>query len=116
MRRDMEFWWPWNVRRHANARRTAPRIDPARLTLEVREALKRLASFDPAWCAIMQYPMSMQLARTRTPCLFIATPQDVFARCMPTARLVRPDAQALEIEDTDVARALAILGGITPVR
>ncbi len=109
MRRDMELWWPWNVRRHANARTTAPRIDPARLTLEVREAMKQPASFVPAWRAVMHYPMLMQLARTRTPALLIAAPQDVFARCLPTAHSVRPDARSLEIADTDAARAEAIL-------
>jgi hypothetical protein len=111
----MELWWPWNVRRHANARTTAPRIDPARLTREVREAMKQPASFAPAWRAVMQFPMLMQLARTRTPALLIAAPQDVFARCLPTAHSVRPDARSLEIADTDAARAGAILSNAASV-
>ena len=48
MRRDMELWWPWYDRRRENARKVEPRIDPARLTVELRESMKQPASFAPA--------------------------------------------------------------------
>jgi pimeloyl-ACP methyl ester carboxylesterase len=108
MRRDMELWWPWYERRVANVRRTEPRIDPARLTIEVREAMKQPASFAPAWRAALGYPVRRRLALTTQPCLLLAAPADVFARCLPLARAARPDARSMEVEDTAASRASAI--------
>ena len=65
MRRDMELWFPWYDRRRENARTTEPRLDPARLTLEVREAMKQPASFAPAWRAVLSYPLQRRLAGIR---------------------------------------------------
>ncbi|HET7671017.1 MAG TPA: alpha/beta hydrolase [Burkholderiales bacterium] len=65
MRRDMELWFPWYDRRRENARTVEPRIDPARLTLEVREAMKQPASFAPAWRAVLRYPMQRRLAEVK---------------------------------------------------
>jgi len=93
MRRDMELWWPWYDRRRENARAVEPRIDPARLTIEVREAMKRPASFAPAWRAVMQYPMRRRLAEVGKAVVF-SSRQDVFAGCVPQAQLVVDTAQA----------------------
>lgn len=109
MRRDMELWWPWNMRRREHARRTAPRIDPARLMLEVREILKQPASFAPAWQALFAYPLGERLARSHARCAIIAAPEDVFADALADARSLRPDARAIEITDDAASRARAVL-------
>ncbi|HYL87197.1 MAG TPA: alpha/beta fold hydrolase [Burkholderiales bacterium] len=93
MRRDMELWWPWYDRRRENARAVEPRIDPARLTIEVGEAMKRPASFAPAWRAVMEYPMRRRLAEVGKAVVF-SSRQDVFARCVPQAQFVVDTAQA----------------------
>lgn len=112
MRRDMELWWPWFERKRENARDTEPRIDPARLTLEIRESMKQPASFAPAWRAVMSYPLRDRLAQTRQPCLLMGARADVFFRCLPQAAQARPDLQTLEIADDDRLRAQAIVGFI----
>ena len=65
MRRDMELWFPWYDRRRENARKVEPRIDPARLTFEVREAMKQPASFAPAWRAVLNYPLQRRMAEVK---------------------------------------------------
>ena len=57
MRRDMALWWPWYDRGVKNIRHAEPRIDPAALTIELREVMKQPASFTPAWRAATNYPM-----------------------------------------------------------
>ena len=91
MRRDMELWWPWYDRRRENARTVEPRIDPARLTLELREAMKQPASFAPAWRAVMNYPMQRRLSELKRAVLF-SSAADLFARCMPEAAIVEEKA------------------------
>lgn len=113
MRRDMELWWPWYERRFANARKTQSRIDPARLTLEVREMMKQPRSFVPAWCAAMNYPLSHRLRSVNVPIVLMAAPEDVFAPCLPNARAAKPDARVVEVEDNAASKAQAILGLIS---
>ncbi len=108
MRRDMELWWPWFERKRENACETEPRIDPVRLTLEIRESMKQPASFAPAWRAVLTYPLRDRLARTRQPCLLMGTRPDVFFRCLPQAAGARTDAQTIEVADDDCLRAQAI--------
>jgi len=93
MRRDMELWWPWYQRRYTSNRTTEPRIDPARLTIEVREMMKQPGSFAPAWRAVLGYPFARRLALTHQACAITAALGDVFAQCLPTARGARPDAR-----------------------
>jgi len=109
MRRDMELWWPWYERRRANARNVEPRIDPARLTIEVREMLKQSARFAPAWRAVMNYPLLEKLALLQQPVGLMAASQDVFARFLPQARGACPRARVLEVQDTAHSRAQAIV-------
>jgi pimeloyl-ACP methyl ester carboxylesterase len=113
MRRDMELWWPWYERCRANARSTEPRIDPARLTLELREAMKQPASFAPAWRAVMSYPLAPRFARSTQPGCLMAAPEDVFARCLPQAQGARPDARLFEVQDTAESRATAMLQALS---
>lgn len=107
MRRDMELWWPWYDRRRARSRTVEPRIDPARLTLEVREMLKQPASFAPAWRAVMSYPFARRLALTAQPCRLIAASQDVFAGLQ---------SGALEVEDSAESRSRAIVNFVESFR
>lgn len=109
MRRDMELWWPWFDRRNATTKKTEPRIDPARLTLELREAMKQPANFLPAWRAVLDYPMAERLALTQLTCRILCAEQDVFAPCIAHARALRPDAAYRAIADSDQARAAAIV-------
>ena len=113
MRRDMELWWPWYERRFVNARTTEPRIDPARLTLEVREMMKQPEHFVPAWRAVLNYPLMHHLGNMTTPTSLIAAPQDLFAECLPQARAALRSACTFEIEDTDESRAHAIRKAVT---
>jgi pimeloyl-ACP methyl ester carboxylesterase len=94
MRRDMELWWPWYDRRRENARAAEPRIDPARLTLELREAMKQPASFAPAWRAVLSYPLRQRLEEVKAPVHLLTAAQDVFARCVPQAQVAGDTAQA----------------------
>jgi pimeloyl-ACP methyl ester carboxylesterase len=114
MRRDMELWWPWFERKRENARSTEPRIDPARLTLEIRESMKQPASFAPAWRAAMSYPLQVRLAETRQPCLLLGARADLFFRCLPQAAAARPEVQTLEIADDFRMHAQAVLDFIRP--
>ena len=109
MRRDMELWWPWFDRRNAARKATEPRIDPARLTIEVREMMKQPASFIPGWRAVLDYPMAERLALTHQRCGVLVAAQDVFASCAAYARTLRPDARFTEIDDSPSARAEAVL-------
>ncbi|WP_431282836.1 alpha/beta hydrolase [Humitalea sp. 24SJ18S-53] len=104
MRRDMELWFPWNDRRPATARKHAPRIDPAALTLELREVMKQPESFAPAWRAVWSYPTRERLALTTQPCLLLANSSDVFAPWIDEAAAVRPDARLFR--DADPTEAL----------
>lgn len=92
MRRDMELWWPWYDRRRENARAVEPRIDPGRLTVELREAMKQPASFVPAWRAVMRYPLKKNLEQVKPPVHLMTSQHDVFARCMPQAQVVEEKA------------------------
>ena len=76
MRRDMELWWPWYDRRRENARKVEPRIDPARLTIELREAMKQPASFAPAWRAVLGYPVERRLKDVKAPVHLTTAVQD----------------------------------------
>ena len=96
--RDSELWWPWFERTHQAVRRGEPRIDPATLTLRVREAMKQPASYEPAWRAALSYAWREPLGGVQVPVLNMAAPQDVFAHLLP----------AQPVEDTDASRAKAI--------
>ena len=109
MRRDMELWWPWFDRRNATTKKSEPRIDPARLTIEVREMMKQPASFASAWRAVLDYPLAERLALTHQRCGILVAAQDVFAPCAGYARAVRPDARFIEIADSAAARAEAVV-------
>jgi pimeloyl-ACP methyl ester carboxylesterase len=96
--RDSELWWPWFERAHLNVRAVPPRIDPAALTVRVREAMKQPASYQSAWQAALAYAWRERLATLDLPLLRMAAPQDVFAHLH--------DAQ--KIQDTAQSRALAL--------
>ena len=107
MRRDMELWWPWYERTRAAARNVEPRIDPARLTLEVREMMKQPASFAPSWRAVLGYPFSRRIALAPQPRCVMAAPQDVFAR---------PREDAVQVQDSAESRAQVMLGFLRSLR
>lgn len=110
MRRDMELWWPWFDRTRARNRTTPPAIDPAALTVEVRETIKQPASFAPAWRAVMAYPFFERLASAPRPVRIVAAGNDAFAPCVSTIR-----ARGLEVGDLPgeaPARAAAILAAL----
>jgi pimeloyl-ACP methyl ester carboxylesterase len=113
MRRDMELWWPWFDRRNDTRKLTDPRIDPARLTIEVREMMKQPASFVPAWRAVLDYPLAERLALTHQRCGILVAAQDIFAPCAAYARAMRPDARFMEISDSVTACAEAVIAGST---
>lgn len=81
--RDSELWWPWNERTHLNMRKAPPRIDPAELTLRVREAMKQPSSYQPAWRANMGYAWRERLAGVPAPVTLTAAPDDIFAHLLP---------------------------------
>ena len=89
--------------------RSQPRIDPAKLTVEVREIMKQPRSFAPTWREIMSFPMRSRLAETTPPCLLMGARADIFFRCLSEASGTRQAAQTLEIADNHEARAKAIM-------
>ncbi len=109
MRRDMALWWPWFDKKRQRARTVTPRIDPAELTLEVREIMKQPGSFAPAWRAVMDYPMQAQLAQTTQPCLLISAKADVFEPCLQQAAVARPGLLPVRVDDDWAARAQAMV-------
>lgn len=114
MRRDMELWWPWFDRRNATTKQTEPRIDPVRLTIEVREMMKQPASFLAAWRAVLDYPLAERLALTHQRCAILVAREDVFAPCAGYARAMRPDARFVEVADSAAARAQALSSTVAP--
>ena len=107
--RDMELWRPWFDRRREKARTSEPRISAAALTLRAREMLKHPASYAAAWTRVIAEPIDARLAALpRLPTLLMAAKADLFAHCLPRAAALMPHAKAIEIEDSDAARAAAI--------
>ncbi|MBM3490105.1 MAG: alpha/beta fold hydrolase [Alphaproteobacteria bacterium] len=103
--RDQELWWPWYRRQRGNARTHEPRIEPAALTARVREILKQPASFQPAWRALIDYPLAERMRRLAVPPLLVCAAEDAFAPAFAAARAARPDAAAVTLPDTSAARA-----------
>jgi pimeloyl-ACP methyl ester carboxylesterase len=97
--RDAEIWWPWLDRKHQNVRKVPPRIDPAQLTIRVREAMKQPESYQPAWRAALGYPWRERMKARDRAIRVIAAPEDVFAHLSPDAK---------QIEDNARSRAAAI--------
>ncbi|MBL8383267.1 MAG: alpha/beta fold hydrolase [Burkholderiales bacterium] len=83
--RDSELWWPWFERTRGNARASA-RIEPAELTLRVREAMKQPASYEGAWRANVGYAWRERLAGLRAPLRLAAADDDTFAHLLPAVR------------------------------
>lgn len=93
MRRDMELWFPWYDRRRETARAVEPRIDPARLTVALRETMKQPASFAPAWRAVLGYPLQAKLRQVKAPVHVMTAAHDVFAHCISQAMVVDDKAR-----------------------
>jgi pimeloyl-ACP methyl ester carboxylesterase len=106
--RDQELWWPWFDRHRAAIRGNAARIDPASLTLRVREILKQPHSYRPAWQAVLSYPMAERLAMLSMPLSLIGATEDVFAPLLPAARTLLPDVPFRAVADSPAARAAAL--------
>jgi len=109
MRRDMGLWWPWFEKTHAHQKTGAPHIDPQALHLEVREIIKQISSFAPAWRAALAYPMDEALAKTHQACLMMCAEKDLFQPCFEHALSARSDAKALYLTDDENSKAKAIL-------
>ena len=112
MLRDSELWFPWHDRRDASARTVPPRIDPASLTLRLRETMKQPDSFAPAWQAAWSYPLIERLSLLTRPCHLLGAEQDPFFPALPHARAVLPEADLTVVADTAEARAAAILAAL----
>ncbi len=106
--RDSELWWPWFARTHRTVRPGPSNIDPAHLTLRVREAMKQPASYQPAWRANVGYAWLEALASVSCPVLLMAAPSDTFAHLLPAVRGAKPGAACIAIEDSAQSRAQAI--------
>lgn len=106
--RDSELWWPWFERTRRNVRPGPSNIDPAHLTLRVREAMKQPASYQPAWRANVGYAWREALAAVTCPVLLLAAPEDTFAHLLPAVLGGKPGAVSLAIEDQAQSRAQAI--------
>jgi hypothetical protein len=83
--RDSELWRPWFERTRHNVLNT-PRIDPAELTLRVREAMKQPYSYWPAWRANIGYAWRERLAHLKLPLTLTAADDDTFAHLLPAVR------------------------------
>ena len=112
MRRDMGLWWPWFEKNHAHQKTGALHMDPQAVHLEVREMVKQMSSFVPAWRTALAYPMGEALAKTHQACLMMCADQDLFQPCFEQALTARSDAKALRLMDDENSKAEAILGFI----
>jgi pimeloyl-ACP methyl ester carboxylesterase len=113
--RDQELWWPWFERGHRTIKTTAPRIDPAALTLRVREVIKQPASYAPAWQVALEDPMLDRLLGATTLAsrtLMFAAPEDVFVQGLRRALMAMLGAGTADITDDPASRAAAILAHI----
>lgn len=108
MRRDMGLWFPWWDRRLVNARSVEPRIEPERLQIEIREQAKNPASFAPAWCATIAWPLPERLAALPHRVALLAAESDLFGQCLNDAIAVRPDATIHRYGDALSDRVAAI--------
>jgi len=108
MRRDMGLWWPWFEKHHEHQKAGAPHIDPQAINLEVREMVKQIAGFTPAWRAALAYPMDVALAQTQQACLMMCSEQDLFRPCFEQAVLCRSDAKPLPVSGDAAEKAKAI--------
>jgi pimeloyl-ACP methyl ester carboxylesterase len=97
--RDSELWWPWLDRTRHNVRKAEPRIDPARLTLLVREAMKQPYSYQETWRHSLSWPWRERIKGLEKKIRYIAAQQDAFAHLTPGA---------VKIEDDPKSRATAI--------
>ena len=104
MRRDMSLWWPWFEQRREHARHGPVAIDPAALTLELRESMKQPRSTGPALRAVLAYPMAERLAALPMVPRLLARADDPWAPCLPHAAAARPGATAHRIDDGEAGR------------
>jgi len=112
--RDQELWQPWHDRRRENARRTAPRIDPASLTLRAREMLKHPRGYAPTWEAVMSYPLRERMAELPDrPTLLLSAPDDIHAPCLDGAASAMSHA-VVERPGSADERAAAIARFLAP--
>jgi len=109
MRRDMGLWWPWFEKHHAHQKTGMPHIDPQAIHLEVREMLKQVSNYTPAWRAALAYPMDAALAQTPQACLMMCSEQDLFRPCLEQALLCRPNAKSMSVSGDAAEKAKAIL-------
>ena len=107
--RDQELWWPWFDRRRETARHNEPDIDPARLTVRVRECLRQPYLYQAIWQEVLRYPLREQLAQLARPVKLISAEGDLFARFLTDAAAVCADATVMRIGATPEERAAAIL-------
>jgi pimeloyl-ACP methyl ester carboxylesterase len=113
--RDQELWFPWFDRSQAAIRRTPPRIDPADLTIRVRESLKQPASYAAAWQAALAFTLADRLRALRLPIALMCADQDVFAPLFGAARAACPEATILDTDDSAAGRAAAMASfGLAP--
>ena len=112
--RDQELWWPWYTRTQAAARPGEPDLDPASLTLRARECLKQPASYQPAWKAVLSYPLLERLPELRVPVRVLAAEGDLFAHLAPEAAAAAGVAPHTVAADwaTRAAASLALLPAI----
>lgn len=85
MRRDMSLWWPWYDRQRTHARSGSLSINPAQMTLEVREMIKQMDHFHPALAAVLGYPMVERLQALNRPVSLCSRESDPWAPCLQTA-------------------------------
>jgi hypothetical protein len=102
--RDQELWRPWHDRRRANARRVAPRIDPAALTLRVREMLKHPHSYAADWSAVHGCDLGAALRDLPDlPMLVTAMPDALHAECLDAAAAALPRARHVPPQEDGLA-------------
>jgi pimeloyl-ACP methyl ester carboxylesterase len=106
--RDQELWWPWFDRTDKAARRHRLRLGANELHLRARECLKQPSFYQPAWSAILAYPLLETLAAVTIGYRILAGQDDLFARFA-----IRQGRTVTTIDSHDpVALASAILADL----
>lgn len=88
--RDQELWWPWYRREPGSIRRNEPRLDPADLTLRVRECVKQPRFYKGVWQEVLSYPLIERLPLLPSGVVIARCENDLFeSRAALAASLAR---------------------------
>jgi pimeloyl-ACP methyl ester carboxylesterase len=109
--RDQELWWPWFERNAANVRTNEPRLDPAELTLRLRECVKQPRNYKPVWETVLSHALIERMSLLKVETRIVWNEDDLFGRFHQIAALRIPAGQATSLP-REIAGQAKILSGL----